>query len=132
MIGTRRITGGGSNSAISFANQILRCQIFVAPKSPGLARKFVCIFGERFRQAIRQRFQHDRVIIIVGGFEFCRDFVRANARGYSEASDVVLSRWSMTGVLLSFRRDVVGQAKIELSTRFPHLLSQEMQTREPG
>src|SRR6266700_2257659 len=47
MIGTRRITGGRSNSAISFANQILRRQVFIAPKSPRLAREFVGIFGER-------------------------------------------------------------------------------------
>src|SRR5204862_7791534 len=49
MIVTRRITGGGSNSAISFAKQILQHQVFAAPKSPRLARKLVGIFGERFR-----------------------------------------------------------------------------------
>ena len=62
------------------------------------------------------------------GFKFCCDFVRANARGHSKASDVIPR--SVTAVRLSFRRKVIRQAMIELIGRLLHLLPQEMKRGE--
>ena len=90
MIGTGRITGSRPNAAIFFADQIVMRQFFVAPKSPGDPRLLVQIFGKRFRQSIRQRFGHDRVVIVVLTFEFFREFIGAMNRD-GKSAEIVLS-----------------------------------------
>src|SRR5213076_794913 len=53
MIGTGRITGGGTDAAIFFTDEISIRQLFVAPKAPSDASFFMQIFGER--TALRSR-----------------------------------------------------------------------------
>ena len=48
VIGTGGITGGGTDTAIFFADEISIRQLFIAPKPPSDASFFVQIFGKRF------------------------------------------------------------------------------------
>ena len=89
MIRAGRVTRGGSDAAIFLVHQVLRGQVFITPESPGLTRDLVRIFGEGFRQAIGQRFQKDRAVIVVLCSKLFCDLIGTDACGDCESADVV-------------------------------------------
>ena len=88
MIRTRRITGGGPDAAILFANQICIRQLFVAPKSPRDTSLFMQIFGERFSQSVCQRFDHNRAVVVVLTLELFGELISA-VNGDRESAKIV-------------------------------------------
>ena len=89
VVGTRRITGGGADAAILFADQIFSGKIFGPAETPILARALVQIFGERFRQTVGQRLGHDGIIIVMVLFEMLRQFIRAVPGRHGKSAEVI-------------------------------------------
>jgi hypothetical protein len=77
-------------------------------------------FGERFGQAVGQRLEQDRVVVVVVGLEAGHVRIDADAGGDRERADPVL----LAAVL---RRDEVGQAEVRAFDRLVDLLAQEVQ-----
>ena len=141
VIGTRRIAGGGANPAVFLSNQIFRAQVLAAAESPLFADAFVQILGKRFRQPVGQRLGHDRVVIVMIGFEFFHQFVEAVAAGDGEGAEVIsvsMCPRRLAGSCArtrrdaggTFRRNEIGQAPIGRAVRLFDLLPQEMERRQ--
>ena len=77
--------------------------------------------GERFGEAIGQRLDHDRGIVVVGALEAVGDFVLADAGRHHEGADVIGR---------AFRRDEIGERHIGAALAAGELLAQRMQGRD--
>ena len=119
MVRTSGIASGGTNAAITFVDQVIQGQPFVAPIAPILPGPAVQKLGEGLRQAIRQGLGHDGIIIIVVALESRANLFQAKTRADRECPQVIRA--------LALGRDIVRQAVIELVGWFAHLLPQEME-----
>ena len=72
-------------------------------------------FGQRLRQSIGQRFEHDAAVIIVCGFEARHVFIDAPPGSHRERSQVI-------GAAGVERRNEIGQAGLGLILRLGFLL----------
>ncbi len=76
--------------------------------------------GQGFGEAVGQRLQQDRVVVVMLGFEARHVGIDADAGGDRERADPVLP--AAVG-----RGDEIGQAEIRALGRLVHLLAQEVQ-----
>ena len=60
---------------------------------------------EGFRQAIRQRFNHNGAVVVIGGLVLLGEFVGADAGGHRKAANIILNT-------TAFRRNVISQAHL--------------------
>src|SRR5215475_11615231 len=129
MIRTGWITGSRPDAAIFFPDQIGIRQLFVVPKSPGDASLFMQILSERFSQSVRQRFGHGRAVVVVLALELLGELIGA-MNGDCKSTEVIRERTlpacigrHLAGLV---RRNVIGQAMIELVRSLLHLLTQKI------
>jgi len=78
------------------------------------------VFGERFGEAVGQRLENDRGVVVVVGLEAGQVFLDAEAGGDGEAADPV-------GLVEFLRRDEVGEAEVGALDRLVGLLAQAAQ-----
>ena len=76
---------------------------------------FVEVLSERFRQAIGQRFGHDRIIIVMLRLEFFRQLVHSDSGSHRETPEVISQRGA-------FRSNKICETEICLADRLLHLL----------
>src|SRR5687767_9346978 len=91
MVGTRRVPGRRPYPAIFFLDQIFAAQPLIASESPFAASLFMQKFRECLRQSIRERFGHDRMIVVVVRLELPHKFVGSVTGCYRKCADVILS-----------------------------------------
>src|ERR1043166_95868 len=120
VIGARRITCCRANAAIFFLNQIFYTEIFISAEAPFLARPFVKILGECFGKPVRKRLGHNRVVIVMLGFEFFYQLIEANAARYRKSTEMIRQP-------AGFRRDQISEAPIGRTIGLLHLLAEEME-----
>src|SRR5438128_4705331 len=92
MIRAGRITGGWTDAAIFFANQIFVGELLTPAIPPFHTDTSVQVFSEGFREAIGQRLGHDRVVIVMVEFEPAAEFFDAEARADRERAEVIRQR----------------------------------------
>ncbi len=123
VIRTRRIARRRPDAAILLVDQLLVAQVFVAAVTPFAAHPLVQAFGERLGQAIRERFGHDGVVVVVLGPEAVAQLLQADAARHGEGADVI----GQSGIL---RRDEIGEGPARLAAFSIRLLPQEMESLE--
>ena len=119
VVRTRRIAEPGPDAAVTLGHDVFRRQPLL--RRPNRARRRVKIRGERFRQPIGQRLDHDGVVVVVRPFEAVRELVGAEAGGDRERSDVVVDRQ---------RRSIgheIGQRQVRLAVGDRLLLPQHVE-----
>ena len=90
MVRTRRIARRGADAAILLANQRRVVERFVARERPKLAPHLgVQPLGERFGQAIGERLQHDRAVVVLLRFEFRDLLFDAETGGHRKRAQVI-------------------------------------------
>src|SRR5688500_17392410 len=86
-----RIARGRADAAVLLVDERIVVERFVAGVTPEFtAHALVQAFGEGLRQAIRERLEQDRVVIVVVRFEARDMLFDADARGDGETPDPVL------------------------------------------
>src|SRR5690606_8071378 len=118
MIGTSRISGGGTNSLIAFFDQFFIAQIFLRSITPIFGPYFfVKIFGKSLSKPVRQGFDHNRIIIIMVFLKLFCQLLSSKTGGHTKTSYMILNfrlLWS----------NIIGKGKIWFSLVFFSLLSQ--------
>ena len=90
MIRARRVAGGGADAAILLADQRIVVQRLVGRVAPVVsAHLAVQPFGAGFGEAVGERLQHDRVIVVVCRLELGELLLDAEAGGDGEGADPV-------------------------------------------
>ena len=81
VIGLRRIARRRADAAIFLGDQVGGGERLVGGVAPELlAHALVQALGERFGEAVGERLDHDRRVVVVGVLEALRDRVLADAR----------------------------------------------------
>src|SRR5262249_31762559 len=91
MVRTSRIARGRSYAAVLLFDQRIDGKLFlsgIAPKFP--AHTQMQKLGKCLGQAVGERLQHDRAVVIVLGLEGLEQWLDAEAGGDRKAADVVL------------------------------------------
>src|SRR5262249_48241608 len=88
VIRASRVSRSRSNATILLVNELFGAQMFIASVSPFAPYALMQVFSECFRQAIREGFGHDGVVIVVLGAESVAQFRQSDAAGYRESPDV--------------------------------------------
>ena len=123
MVGTGRIARRRANAAVLLVDQVLVAEPLFGSIAPVLAGDLVQSFGEGFGQPVGQGLGHDRVVIVVVGFELAHQFRHAMPGGDGERAQVV--------VPAAFQRgDEVGQGVIVLHPLALPLLAQGVEVRQ--
>ncbi len=91
-------------------------QLFVFAVAPLGARALVQVFGEGFRQPVRQRFRHDRVVRVVFFFKALGQILATMAGGNGKCADVI-------NPAALARRDKVGERQLGLAALVVFLLA---------
>src|SRR5437763_1102298 len=81
---------------------------------PGTARDLVEVLRERLREAVRERLGHDRLVVVVLGFEAGGELVGADPGGDRERTEVV-----------AFGSEVIGKAAVRPRVAVVGLLAEE-------
>ena len=90
VIRTGRIAGRGADAAILLADQLIVREALLGRVAPELAaHALVHALGERLREAIGERLQHDARIVVVRALEALEVRLDADARRHRERADVV-------------------------------------------
>ncbi len=84
VIRARRIAVGRPDAAELLGNHVVERQLLLLAIAPVLARLGVEILGGRLRQAVGQRLDHDRVVVVQLLLELPRQRVGADAGGDGE------------------------------------------------
>ena len=79
--------------------------------------------GESFGQAVGQRLDHDRGVIVIGALEALGHRVLADAGGDREGADII-------GKPAVARRDEIGERHVGAAFALRQLLAQRMQRRD--
>ncbi len=91
MVGTRRITGCGTDAAVGFRDQFIVRQVFPSVVGPVfLAYLLVQVFSKCLGQPVGQRFQEYRAVIVVMGLESLDAFIDSESCRNGERPDVIL------------------------------------------
>ena len=69
VIGTRRVAERWPDAAVALGDQLLAREALVRAVAPVAASARVKVFGERFGEAVGERLDHDRVIVVVVALE---------------------------------------------------------------
>ena len=89
MVGAGGITGRRANTAITLFDEVFVGEFFVLSVTPFFTHAFVQVLGEGLGESIRQRFGHDRVVVVVVLFEFFDEFLQSVPAGDGERAKVV-------------------------------------------
>src|SRR5438874_13277430 len=89
MVRTRRITRGGPDAAIFLANEILIREMLVLSVAPFVTSALVEVFGEGFGDPVCQRFDHDRIVIVMILLELLAKLLHAETRAHGKAPNVI-------------------------------------------
>src|SRR5687768_6679823 len=109
MVGLRRIAGRRADALVLFVDQTIAREVLARGVAPELlAHAFVHALGESFRDAVGQRFDHDRAIIVVGALEPLGDAYLLDAGGNDESPDPI-------GLAALGGSDEIGQTNIRLA-----------------
>jgi hypothetical protein len=123
VIRARWIAGRRPDPAIRLGKQALVRQPLVARIAPELApHPLVQVLGERFGKPVRQDLQHDRVVVVVRGFEGPHSLV--------EPAGANCERAYVVGHVRILRRDEIREAQIRPAGRLVILLPQVMQRHQ--
>ncbi len=125
VVGLGRISGRGTNAAIGFADQLLVRQGLVGRIAPEfLAHELMQPLGEGLGDAVGERLDEDRRVIVVGALEALGDQGFLGARRDDEAADVI----GKPGLA---RRDEIGEREIAAAVALHELLAQGEERGEP-
>ncbi len=94
VVGARGITRRRPDAAVFFTNQIFGREIFIFAITPLLADALMEEFGEGLRQAVREGFRHDGIVIVMVGLEFPDQFLESVAAGDGKGANVIDRCWS--------------------------------------
>src|SRR6185503_4578881 len=72
-----------------FVSQFFDAQVFFTTVLPLASRALMQELGECFRQAISERFDHDRIVVVQIAFELFCKILCTNAGSYRKCADVV-------------------------------------------
>ena len=85
-----RVAGSGANTLVFLGDQRFQRKLFGGRITPQiLANPQVQCFGEGLGQAVGQRLEHDRRIVVMVGLELRFLFLGAQPGGDSEQADIV-------------------------------------------
>src|SRR5260221_13461868 len=116
MVRASRIAGRWTDTAVFLADQFIIRKCFVAGISPELASHApVQMLGEGLGEAIGERLEQDRIVIVVLRFELCQPLVDTDSGGYRKSADVILDRAVV-------RCDEVSEAPVDAVIPFDQLL----------
>ena len=124
MVGLGGIARRGADAAIGFRDQVVGRQSLVRRIAPELgAHALVHALGEGFREAVGQRLDEDRGIIVVGALEAFGDRDFLDARRDHEAAEIV----SLSAV---GGRDEIGERHVGTAVALRQLLAQGEEGRK--
>ena len=117
VVGAGRIAERGPDPAEALREQLLRRELR-AGLVPRAARGLVEVLGERLGEAVGERLDHDRVVVVVLGREARGELVGADPGGDGERADVI-----------AVGRDVVGERAVRPRVAVVRLLAEEAEAR---
>ena len=118
VLGAGGVAGRGADALIFFGDQVFVSERFLLDIAPVfLAYALVQVLGEGFGEAVAQRFEQDRVVVVVRGFEGFGALVLTDAGGDDERAEVV----GAPGIL---GRDKIGETQVGAAFGFFRLLAQ--------
>src|ERR1039457_6285834 len=109
MVWAGRITGCRADAAIFLFDEVLGRELLVSSEAPGSTRLLVQVLGERFGQAVGQRFGHDGIVIVMVRFEFLDDFLQTMPARDRESANMIIRCWMFDVGCSMFRRNKVRQ-----------------------
>ncbi|KAG1249785.1 hypothetical protein G6F68_013143 [Rhizopus microsporus] len=121
VLGAGRIAGRRTDAAVLLVDQgfvVQRLGVVVSPESGTHA--LMQALGQRLGEAVGERLQKDRVVVVMLGLEARDVRVDADTGGDRERADPVL-------LAAVGRGNEIGQAEVRALGRLVHLLAQEVQ-----